>query len=231
MIEFLCPNGHRIRCAAEQAGRAAKCPRCGVDFRVPNPAKLDIANAADSDPNVARPEFTDSGLSNQKSSSSGKLVSKESQIEFLCPNGHRLFGPAKLQGKAGQCPECGSRFIIPTYDEAPAEAESAPPAAVAETALPPGITTDDAKAHGGMAALVERMWRSRPQDAVLELHLAGGDTFVVHQYLDARSRESGLCVFAVREADGQLTLSAVAWPAVAAAVLRGLKELPRQWAD
>jgi len=36
MIEFLCPNGHHIRCGDQQAGRAAKCPRCGVAFRVPD---------------------------------------------------------------------------------------------------------------------------------------------------------------------------------------------------
>ncbi len=42
---------------------------------------------------------------------------REPQIEFLCPNGHRLHGPASLQGRLGQCPECGSRFRIPVYDE------------------------------------------------------------------------------------------------------------------
>jgi hypothetical protein len=43
---------------------------------------------------------------------------KESQIEFLCPNGHRLHGPVSLQGRPGQCPECGSKFRVPDYDEA-----------------------------------------------------------------------------------------------------------------
>jgi hypothetical protein len=43
------------------------------------------------------------------------------QIEFLCPNGHHLHGPASLQGRPGECPECGSRFRIPTYDEGPAD--------------------------------------------------------------------------------------------------------------
>jgi hypothetical protein len=42
---------------------------------------------------------------------------KEEQIVFLCPNGHKLNGPARMQGKAGQCPECGARFRIPSYDE------------------------------------------------------------------------------------------------------------------
>ncbi len=49
--------------------------------------------------------------------------SRERQIEFLCPNGHHLHGPASLQGRAGECPECSSRFRIPIIDEP--EVESA----------------------------------------------------------------------------------------------------------
>ena len=39
----------------------------------------------------------------------------------MCPNGHHLHGPSNLQGRAGECPECGSRFRIPIIDEAEAE--------------------------------------------------------------------------------------------------------------
>ena len=38
-------------------------------------------------------------------------------IAFLCPNGHKLSGPASLQGKPGQCPHCSSKFVIPDYSE------------------------------------------------------------------------------------------------------------------
>lgn len=38
-------------------------------------------------------------------------------IVFLCPNGHKLNGPASLQGKPGQCPHCKERFVIPDYSE------------------------------------------------------------------------------------------------------------------
>ena len=121
MIEFLCPNGHRIRCQADHVGRAAKCPRCGVKFLVPNPSDVGVSEAAGSDSNTLRPEFTNSGTSDKKLPMPGAGASKEPQMEFLCPNGHRLHGPASLQGKPGQCPECGSRFRIPVYEDIPAE--------------------------------------------------------------------------------------------------------------
>ncbi len=44
-------------------------------------------------------------------------------MEFLCPEGHRLHGPIHLQGKPGECPECGSRFRIPVYDDVSEEEE------------------------------------------------------------------------------------------------------------
>jgi hypothetical protein len=52
VIEFLCPNNHRIRCPDEQAGRAAKCPKCGVKFLIPtngNTDKVPIDQAAGKD--------------------------------------------------------------------------------------------------------------------------------------------------------------------------------------
>ncbi len=55
------------------------------------------------------------------SASSPSRPQKEAQIEFLCPNGHHLHGPASLQGRPGACPECGSRFRIPVIDEAQQE--------------------------------------------------------------------------------------------------------------
>ena len=40
MLQFLCPNGHRIHCPDDQAGRAAKCPKCGSAFKVPTADQL-----------------------------------------------------------------------------------------------------------------------------------------------------------------------------------------------
>jgi hypothetical protein len=38
-------------------------------------------------------------------------------IVFYCPSGHKLNAPSRLQGKPGQCPHCGEKFRIPSYEE------------------------------------------------------------------------------------------------------------------
>ncbi len=38
----------------------------------------------------------------------------EPEWEFLCPNGHLLHSTQAFQGRLGECPECHSRFRIPT---------------------------------------------------------------------------------------------------------------------
>jgi hypothetical protein len=95
VIKFVCPNGHPLSAGEELAGKPGKCPKCQSMFLVPE------APAAEGD---------------AAASSSGIGKSPET-ISFLCPNGHKLSGPRALQGKAGQCPHCGSKFRIPNYDE------------------------------------------------------------------------------------------------------------------
>jgi len=120
--DFLCPNGHRIHCLADQAGRAAKCPRCGVRFRIPTQEGVPAEAAPGADSDISPPELSDSGASSA-SAVRPRPSQKEPQIEFLCPNGHHLHGPASLQGRPGACPECGSRFRIPILDESDEQEE------------------------------------------------------------------------------------------------------------
>lgn len=108
-LEFLCPNGHKIRCPQDRAGHAARCPKCGVKFIIPA---------------LEEEEPPKSGGSGVRSGPRSSVVSGRDQIEFLCPNGHRLHSARNLQGRPGQCPECNSKFRIPTFDE-PVEAEPA----------------------------------------------------------------------------------------------------------
>jgi hypothetical protein len=124
VIEFLCPNGHRIHCPEEQAGRAAKCPRCGVKFRIPQPSEVEPLGVGEGGPDAGRVDLSDSGIPPPVPVPQA-APDNESLIEFLCPNGHRLHGPVSLQGQPGECPECGSRFRIPTYGDVPSDAPAA----------------------------------------------------------------------------------------------------------
>ena len=110
-LTFTCPKGHRISCDESLSGKPAKCPQCSVRFVVPPPGQ----KRADPLPKKDK-VGTAAGSDSTKHAAD---ADKEDEIVFLCPNGHKLNGPARLQGKPGQCPECGAKFRIPTYDESP----------------------------------------------------------------------------------------------------------------
>jgi hypothetical protein len=88
---------------AEKAGSNGKCPQCQTMFEVPRPP--------------ADYNGTD-------------VLRAEEIIEFYCPNEHYLRAPARLQGKRGQCPHCGERFIVPSVEP---EGGDQPTAAAAES--------------------------------------------------------------------------------------------------
>ena len=147
-IAFMCPNGHQLSAPVERAGKQGKCPKCSVAFVVPDPAEPPDQGAADdeadADPNI---------------------------IVFLCPNGHKLNGPSSLKGKPGQCPHCGSKFVIPEDDPTDddptheADADEAEDAAadeivaegvVVEEELPVGqVVADDTPIALGAEDIVE----------------------------------------------------------------------------
>lgn len=109
-LQFTCPSGHVISCEDSFSGKPAKCPQCSAKFVVPPPGQ----KTADPLPTKKKGTGGDA-----KSKSANKP--KEDMIDFLCPNGHKLNGPARLQGKPGQCPECDAKFRIPSYEDADEE--------------------------------------------------------------------------------------------------------------
>jgi len=253
VIEFLCPNGHRIHCPEEQAGRAAKCPRCGVKFRIPDPSEAEVADSSDSDSGASRPELTDSGISQAPLDGPHGASDQQPQIEFLCPNGHRLHGAASLQGRPGECPECGSRFRIPTYDDVSGEEtmeveigvgradgggesgmalaeveEIAEPAEQDQAVERPEV--EQLAAGHPLAGLLRRLWAEKPSGASVELHLGNGETLLPDRFAPALSQGSH-GVFAVEETGGTHTLTVVAWDSIVRVLIRGVGELPEEMSD
>jgi DNA-directed RNA polymerase subunit RPC12/RpoP len=253
VIDFLCPNGHRIHCPNEQAGRAAKCPRCGVKFIIPDASAAGVPGSSDSGSSPSHPELSDSGVSQAAAEGVREVSQQEPEIEFLCPKGHRLHGAASLQGRPGECPECGSRFRIPTYDEVPEEEAAQSGIDVGRidgsgsstTALPleerlgeaVGAARTDQRADVAqpiqphpLAALFSKLWAERPPGTAIELHLAGGETLLPERFAPALSQHSH-GVFALREPAGTHTLTVVAWDSVVRIQIRGVAVLPEEMRD
>src|SRR5262245_9339425 len=114
MIKFLCPEGHPLNAPENLAGKPGKCPRCSTPFVVPQPGEA--VTVEDSSGVGGSKILADAG--------SGRNLTHAAEIFFfLCPNGHKLNGPPSLKGRAGQCPECGARFLIPTDEEIDAAGE------------------------------------------------------------------------------------------------------------
>lgn len=256
MIEFLCPNGHRIRCPAERAGQPAKCPKCGVRFRVPEPSDETLA------PDEAVSAAAERAMGSAMGSALGKTqatATAEQQIEFLCPNGHRLHGPASLQGHTGQCPECNSRFRIPSYDDVPAEDEQA----AEETIGVVGAGSDTKLTLDDTESLAASQTSSgRSEDAVTSaLHLESSSVLAtpkhasplakllarllaekdaeatVKLYLTSgetltpshfvkQASQGSHALFAFNDASGRFTLMLIAWESIARIEIQGMKELP-----
>jgi DNA-directed RNA polymerase subunit RPC12/RpoP len=241
MIEFLCPNGHKIRCQAAQAGRAAKCPRCGVKFRVPDAPDDSLPKTGDSDPIISPPDFTDSGISGERAPNTGSAT-REPDFEFLCPNGHRLHGPASLQGRPGECPDCGSRFRIPTYEDIPAEEETEQKigrgraggregSEIGTRATQPAAAVNHATTAEATGAMFVRLWKMRPEGATVELRLRSGETIAPDQFLARASEDCGQGVFTTVEPDKTISLLVVPWAAIDRMTLRGLSEVPKEMAE
>lgn len=243
-ITFNCPQGHRLTCPDELAGKPGKCPKCGMVVRVPQPgaavaaATLKPLNNAYEEP-PSQLEEAAAGVD------VGDLAAD--QIIFLCPNGHRLHGASSLAGRPGQCPHCGVRFLVPSPDEVEGD-DSSPEEEVTddplleiallkiESGIKGGSSKSDKQASASnsalpasappLALLLSKLWRLKAQGVSIEIHLGDGKLLEPEQ-ISLKDAHHALIV--VREASGTHTLTAVAWSSIQRIVVRGLGELPKEW--
>ena len=155
VIKFSCPQGHSLSCPDDQAGKSARCPKCNARLTVPDESEKradggDADNAPDATPptdsastaEVVTPvgdQKVESAPDTANDVSESNASGTEDEIVFLCPNGHKLNGPARLQGRPGQCPHCGEKFRIPSYDDV----DDANDDEYADDEIPMGTIVDD----------------------------------------------------------------------------------------
>lgn len=253
-IEFACPQGHRIRCADDKAGRPGKCPKCGEKFVIPQPD-------ASSPTQLAKSDTTPSPIEEGSGVGGNTIV-------FLCPNGHKLNGPRSLQGRPGECPHCGSKFRIPDYDEDEEDwGEDPPEDTVVDDEIPVGTLVEDGAplgdpvpidlseieplevgsfpdavalgAPGGLPLVAEgrsggphplselfaRLWQEKDHGGIVEVHLTDGTTLTPERY-SLQTSAGSHAVFAGQDADGSFTITSVAWESVAKVTVRRVQQLP-----
>jgi len=212
------------------AGKPSRCPRCNTPFLVPQPSE---AGSAD-DPGASGSRVTSAA------GGGANLFRAEEIFYFLCPNGHKLNGPPTMKGKAGQCPECGARFLIPTDEEIEAAGEEMLGAGMDQEQL-----AGDTAAGGiglnrhfnpldgihpppsgpaGMGYIVARLWERRTENSELEVFLAEGE-IISPDYFSEVLSTSDYGVFAIEEGDGTFSVSMIPWASVRRASLRRVSEL------
>jgi hypothetical protein len=231
-----------------------------VKFRIPESSEAPERSAGDSD--VSRPELTDSGVSKSPPEGGPRRTSaEEPEIEFLCPNGHRLHGPASLQGRPGECPECGSKFRIPTYDDVSDEEDteveiglgradgSGPTSDEQDLVLAdveeigeeiveppeqePAGERPDAEGLAGGHPLARLFGKlwSEKPRGAAVELHLGGGETLRPEQFAPALSRAGYGVFAVREASGTHTLTVVAWDSIVRVLVRGVAELPDEMSD
>ena len=255
-ITFDCPNGHRLTCPVSQAGKPGKCPKCGAVFRVPTPQASASAPAALPSGNAGAGGSAAEGQLKEFQQDQPPDDVDESEIVFLCPSGHRLHGPAEMVGRPGQCPHCGVRFLIPSPEDISEDEEDemrrsrnpSPREKLtkrwknssfksrrrrrrvrfrASRGFDLRARRARAAAHP-FAALLRRLWTHKSQGASVEIHLGDGKLIIPDAYASPASHPN-YALFAIREANGSHTVTAVAWDAIQRIALRQLQELPKEF--
>jgi hypothetical protein len=237
-VKFLCPNGHPLNAPQNLVGKAGRCPKCSTAFVVPAPEIEEPASNAGAnkgpEPAGSSP-LINLGSGIREGSNVGSQT-RPDRFVFLCPNGHKLNGPAALKGKLGQCPHCGARFRIPEDDPEPelidgAELVAQPPRDLeqVEQILPEELAAAvpeppfEVGVHP-LAHIMNRLWYHKGDSGEIELLLPEGEIMSPEHYSpELSSKEYG--VFATREALGY-SFSVVPWANVRRVNVHKVEHLP-----
>jgi hypothetical protein len=240
VIKFCCPNGHPLAAPANRAGKSGQCPRCQAQFVVPE--------ATDTAGDDAVATATDASERNDELPS--RDAAATARFMFLCPNGHKLFGPPSLQGRPGQCPHCNSRFLIPDDREEAVPDDIDPPFSrlgnlsdltsdmlpdndvgfdpgddSASVSIPEDPPPVPVSCHP-LTQVIRRIQAETRGAGQLDVRLRGGTTLAaVSLSADLSQHEYG--VFAVRGADhASSSIVVVPWDQVTRITISQLSDLP-----
>lgn len=257
---FQVPTLEELALGEEPAGdEAAPVAKSNEADRLP-PGMAPEAAPAGSTSEVgaaAKPEAGKSGIGGSGVVSGSKIGTESTKgsakpgagiFVFLCPNGHKLNGPPSLKGKAGQCPHCGARFVIPE-DDVPEE--DIPTGSVEDDDVPAGEAVEDEIPAGEEVAegvveadveelepdpepippgvhslgyIVGRLWDHKSESTELEIFLQEGEIISPDHYAEILST-GDYGVFAHQEAEDNFSLSVIPWSAVRRVDLRRVTKL------
>lgn len=215
-VVFHCGNGHRIVAPVKNVGMTGVCSTCQTPVRVPavEPGGVEPTGEMPGSPAVTR--ILDAG-----------------------GGGRGSAAPAPTPGRVAGAPPAG-----PPVDHDPlAPVESGPAGAagewgffggtapVAEAAVAAGASWSEPQGDEGFAAdgdnptavLLSRLWEEQQHGGLVQVHLKDGGLILPQEYA-ARWSQGTHAVFASSEADGSITLTAVAWDAIQKIVVRNLKD-------
>jgi hypothetical protein len=214
-IVFFCSNGHRIVAPLENAGLAGACSRCNVPVKVPAaPSPVPPATGA-------APEAADGT----------RIVRSDAEVKVSAPAGPPPVAPSPPPG--GETAAAETAADMPDQaDEAAADwnflggAEAAGAEAdVGDEArpAPPGEDGFASDSDNPTAVLLGRLWEEQQHGGLVQVHLKDGG-LILPQEFAPRWSQGTHALFASSEADGTITLTAVAWDAIQKIVVRNLKD-------
>jgi hypothetical protein len=205
-IVFFCSNGHRIVAPLENVGLVGACSKCNVPVKVPAAPSPGPTAAG------AAPEAPDGT----------RIVRSDAEVRMSAPAGPPPVAPPP----PGEEPAAEAAVDPPGQsDEAAgwnflggAEADEG-----GEAWPGPGEDGFAFDSDNPTAVLLGRLWEEQQHGGLVQVHLKDGGLILPQEYAPRWSQGTH-ALFASSEADGTITLTAVAWDAIQKIVVRNLKD-------